>query len=230
MAEDARRADGPSRPYSTPRRTLPRLNSTEPYRHRSLPAPDSPTSRRSSGEVTFAVLYDDGPDYTIGHIDEAGSIRSGRPQSMISNAPSYRSRNSMDYSAHNNWPLTDATTRLSANHAAMGLSGVSEGGLSMSQETLALNDLRTSRDSKDPSMKSAMLQPLGTGPSRHSLAPTYCTCHEDHDTMSSMKKEDYVPLQDVDMEAQKPEAGASPPGPSGPLGPDKSRNPNLVWP
>ena len=164
----------------------------------SFPPPDSPQSGRSSSEITFAVLYDDGPDYTIGHFSDNGSIHSGRPSSMMSNAPSYRSRQSVDMHA-SNWPLSQDHQ---AANAALGLN-LSARDAMRSEETLALNTLQTTRDSKHD----AAPMRLSGVPSRLSAAPTYCTCHEDMErsNRTSMKKDhDYHSLRHSDIENQTP--------------------------
>src|SRR2546430_13165416 len=57
--------------------SLLRLNSSEPYRHRSLP-PESASSGdedRPDSEVTFAALNDDVPDYHFGPFSDRSEER-----------------------------------------------------------------------------------------------------------------------------------------------------------
>ena len=186
-----RRPDGPSRPTSQPAFTTQqaaRINSAEPYRHRSLPPGESPGgSNRPSSEQTFAVLYDDAGDYQMGHYDDKGSIKSGRPGSMQSVAPSYRSRGSVEYHAHN-WPLSQdhqhAQAALGMDLAAMNHSR----NPSTSEETLALTDMKNNYAKQD-------YERLNNA-SRN----TFCTCHDDHDRGSKAFGHDYASLHEVDME------------------------------
>ena len=182
------------RPFSQPALnsrfpSLRRLNSTEPYRHRSLPAEPSPGSDRASSEITFAVLYDDGPDYHVGQYDDQGSMRSqqNRPDSMASFAPSFRTRDSRIPSDGH---YLDRDQDFVANQRLL-----AEGYLNnndslydqsvpryptQSEETLAMNTLHNSypRDEKRP-LNQMMTPPLERPHSKHSHE-SWCTCEEDH--------------------------------------------------
>lgn len=213
MEEDAR-DNGGLRPFSTqtmPSRfpSLRRLTTAEPYRHRSLPADaPSPTSDRPSSEITFAVLYDDGPDYHLGHFDDAGSIRSGRPGSSQSYAPSFRTRDSRitsDDHEHQNLDFVAnqrllAEGYLNANDSQQQFDRYHGN----SQETLAMNPLRHLDGEKG---QNPFDNPPTTNP-----AETWCDCEEDHNAMRDVKDPSkFGNLGNIDLEAQH---GPTPPTPT----------------
>ena len=192
--EDDSRYNGMLRPFSQPALnsrfpSLRRLNSTEPYRHRSLPAEPSPGSDRASSEITFAVLYDDGPDYHVGHYDDEGPYRSqnNRPDSMASYAPSFRTRDSRipsdDHYLDRNQDFV-ANQRLLAEGYLNNNDSLYDQSVprypTQSEETLAMNTLHNSygRDEK-PRYSQMMSPPLDRQHSKHSHE-SWCTCDEDH--------------------------------------------------
>lgn len=192
--EDDSRSNGMLRPFSQPALnsrfpSLRRLNSTEPYRHRSLPAEPSPGSDRASSEITFAVLYDDGPDYHVGQYDDQGSMRSqhNRPDSMASYAPSFRTRDSRlvsdDHYLDRNQDFV-ANQRLLAEGYLNNNDSLYDQSVprypTQSEETLAMNTLHNSypRDEKRP-LTQMMSPPLERNHSKHSHE-SWCTCEEDH--------------------------------------------------
>jgi hypothetical protein len=168
--------------------SLRRLNSSEPYRHRSLPAEGtSPGSDRTSSEITFAVLYDDGPDYHLGHFSDDNSIHSGRPESGASYAPSFRTRDShitSDEHMLNTNPDFIANQRLlaegylNANDSTNYVDHPHQPRYpTHSEETLALNTLHNAEEGK----KNLTIN-TGMGEravSKHSHE-SWCTCEEDH--------------------------------------------------
>jgi hypothetical protein len=194
IMEDDSRNNGMLRPFSQPALnsrfpSLRRLNSTEPYRHRSLPAEPSPGSDRASSEITFAVLYDDGPDYHVGQYDDQGSMRSqqNRPDSMASFAPSFRTRDSRlvsdDHYLDRNQDFV-ANQRLLAEGYLNNNDSLYDQSVprypTQSEETLAMNTLHNSypRDEKRP-FNQMMAPPLDRNHSKHSHE-SWCTCEEDH--------------------------------------------------
>lgn len=209
--------------------SLRRINSTEPYRHRSLPAEPSPGSEGADSEVTFAVLYDDGPDYHVGHYDEAGSLRSGhqRDNSMGSFAPSFRSRDSRITSDEH---LIDTNSDHIANQRLLAESYTHGGSYrdssiphytSQSEDTLPLNLQQHTFPEK--SRHTTMMSDADRSKQPHE---TWCTCDEEHGHSKDVKNP-----ADFDVEAQpepqtptpflsdkKPGAG----GPGGPGGPQSN--------
>lgn len=164
--------------------SLRRINSTEPYKHRSLPPETSSGSDRASSEVTFAVLYDDGPDYHVGQYDEQGSLHSGhrRPDSQTSFAPSFRSRDSRLTSNEHDPDFVQhqrllAEGYLNANESSTDLAAprypTSNTG---SQETLAMNTLHNSYSNNEKRPLSIVPPSQQSNHSRES----WCTCDEDH--------------------------------------------------
>jgi hypothetical protein len=232
--------------------SLRRLNSAEPYRHRSLPAEASPEGERDSSEVTFAVLYDDGPDYHVGHFDDQGSMHSARNRdSAQSFAPSFRSRDSRivsdDHYLNRDQDFV-ANQRLLAegylnnnhnhsNHASQYDQSVPQYP-TRAEETMAMNTLHNSYAQDEKRPLSQQTTPPGTdrGPSRHSRE-SWCTCDEDHGHgPASLDRKDPskfdVEAQNVPsspsplLKKEKPEVG--PPGggpPGGPGGPNKPKGP-----
>ena len=194
MDQDDQSSNSMLRPLSQPALnsrfpSLRRLNSSEPYRHRSLPAEPSPGSDRAESETTFAVLYDDGPDYHVGHYNDRGSMQSQqhRPDSLASYAPSFRTRDSRLVSDEQ---YLDRNQDFVANQRLL-----AEGYLNnndslydqsvpryptQSEETLAMNTLHNSypRDEKRP-LSMMMSPPLNRPHSKHSHE-SWCTCEEDH--------------------------------------------------
>ncbi|KAJ9609128.1 hypothetical protein H2200_006899 [Cladophialophora chaetospira] len=222
--------------------SLRRLNSTEPYRHRSLPAEPSPGSDRASSEITFAVLYDDGPDYHVGHYDDQGSMRSHQQRDSIqSYAPSFRTRDSR---VLGNEQYLDRDQDFVANQRLL-----AEGYLNnneslyeqsvpryptQSDETLAMNTFRNSypRDEKRP-LSQRMTPPMHRTTSKHSHE-SWCTCEEDHG--HGHGHGDRKDPSKFDVEAQnepatpnpllaKEKPGGGPGGSGGPGGPKKPKNP-----
>ena len=204
MEEDAR--DGSSqnllRPLSTPNMasrfpSLRRIQSTEPYKHRSLPADQAAAtegSDRASSEITFAVLYDDGPDYHVGHYDREGSIHSNnRPDSATSFAPSFRTRDSRIPSDDHDFV---ANQRLLAEGYLnnQDTSYDQHRFNTRSEETLAMNTLH---NSYTPNEKRPLSIHTGPQQSQHSRE-SWCTCDEDHG--HSMQRPD----QKVDLEKGPP--------------------------
>lgn len=240
MEEDARR-DGSLRPYSQPLMpsrfpSLRRLNSSEPYRHRSLPAesPSLAEEERPDSEITFAVLYDDAPDYHIGHFSDEGSVRSPRRGSDASYAPSFRTRDSRAPSIHHYDSDHIANQRLLAEGYlnADDMSPHHSREASMSQETLAMNNLNyLGKNDSRMGLDRKALPPRS--PSRQS----WCTC-DDGDDHHHAFKQDKARLAEMDLEAQnammKPEGGLGPglAPPSGPPGRQPSKkgpkDPNVV--
>ena len=211
MEEDAVR-DGASqnllRPLSQPNASrfpsLRRVQGDEAYRHRSLPAEPSPNgSDRASSEVTFAVLYDDGTDYHVGHYDDEGSMHSGRdrPDSQASFAPSFRTRDSRIASEEleRNQDFV-ANQRLLAegylNSNDTAYHPPSARHPMQSEETLAMNTLRNSYNTNEKRPLSLMTP--GSQQTNHSRE-SWCTCDEDHGhNMPSDAKEP----SKFDLEAQ----------------------------
>ena len=209
MDDDARDGSGQNllRPLSQPNLasrfpSLRRINSTEPYKHRSLPAEPSPGSERASSEITFAVLYDEGPDYHVGHMDDRGSIHSGhqRPDSVASFAPSFHTRDSRNVSEEH---YHDRNQDFVQNQRLL-----AEGYLNAdtsydphstpryrtpSEETLAMNTLHNSYSNNE---KRGLNQE-----SSHSR-DSWCTCDEDHG--HSMPDQDRKDPSQFDVEAQNP--------------------------
>jgi len=192
MEDYGRESSGGLRPISTPSMasrfpSLRRLGSSEPYRHRSLPAEPSPgeSDGRASSEVTFAVLYDDGPDYHVGHMDDHGSMFSGhnRGDSGASYAPSFRTRDSRITSDEH---LVDRNPDFVANQRLL-----AEGYLNndtpydppnsryptQSEETLAMNHLHNTSPEKS---RLSTRTPMDRATSNHSY-DSFCTCDDDHD-------------------------------------------------
>jgi hypothetical protein len=214
--EAAARENGALRPFSTqtmPSRfpSLRRLTTAEPYRHRSLPADaPSPSSDRPSSEITFAVLYDDGPDYHLGHFDDGGSIRSGRPASSQSFAPSFRTRDSRitsDDHDHLQHPDFVANQRLlaegylNANDSQQQFDPYHGN----SQETLAMNNLRNLDAEKGQN-------PFMGTPNTDNPSETWCDCEEDRDSMRDVKDPSkFGNIGNIDLEAQH---GPVPPTPT----------------
>jgi hypothetical protein len=205
MEDDAKEGSGQGllRPLSQPNLasrfpSLRRIQSNEPYKHRSLPAENAAAegSDRASSEITFAVLYDDGPDYHVGHYDESGSLHSNhRPDSATSFAPSFRTRDShvpsddTDFVANqrllaegylNNQDTSYDTQRQRYN--------------THSEETLAMNTLH---NSYTPNEKRPLSVATGPQQSQHSRE-SWCTCDDDHG--HSMQSDS----QKVDLEKGPP--------------------------
>ena len=242
MEEDANNSNGGLRPISQPNLasrfpSLRRLNSSEPYRHRSLPA--EPQSGSDGGsETTFAVLYDDGPDYHVGHYDEEGSLgTSHRPESQTSFAPSFRTRDSRVFSDDHD---IDRNPDLLANQRLL-----AEGYMNnndpyrdhpspqfnmYSQETLTSNNYPNAY----PNEKATLAMPEPDRPLSSHSHQSWCTCDDDHghshghgfDSKSrnfdvEAQKEPSTPtpfLQDEKKGPPGPGAGAGPGG-KGPPGP-----------
>jgi hypothetical protein len=186
MEDDAREGSGQGllRPLSTPNLasrfpSLRRINSSEPYKHRSLPAEPATTegSDRASSEITFAVLYDDGPDYHVGHYDEQGSLHSNhnRPDSVTSFAPSFRTRDSRIPSDDNDFV---ANQRLLAegylNNQDTSYDPHRPRFNTQSEETLAMNTLHNSYTTNEKRASTS-----GPQQSQHSRE-SWCTCDDDH--------------------------------------------------
>lgn len=214
MEEDAR-DNGGLRPFSTqtmPSRfpSLRRLTSAEPYRHRSLPADaPSPGSDRPSSEITFAVLYDDGPDYHLGHFDDAGSIRSGRPTSSQSYAPSFRTRDSRitseDHEHHNQDFVVNqrllAEGYLNANDSQQQFDRYHGN----SQETLSMNNLRHLDLEKGQN-------PFET-PTTETGPDAWCDCEDEHDHGGLRDVKDpskFGNIANIDLDTQHGQPPASP--------------------
>ena len=210
--------------------SLLRLNGQEPYRHRSLPADAAgPADHdRPSSEITFAVLYDDGPDEPIGHFSDGGSEREGRPASRASSyAPSFRTRDSRAPSVHPYETEHGYNQRLLAGgflNAGEDLSPPHSRHASMSQETLAMNNL-SSLGKFDSPLALDRKPFVASSPSRQS----WCTCDDSHDHDHDLFR-DKARGAGPDVEAPrptKPEGGLGPgPGPQGAAAPP--RDPNLV--
>jgi hypothetical protein len=206
MDDDARDGSGQNllRPLSQPTTlasrfpSLRRINSTEPYRHRSLPAEPSPGSDRASSEITFAVLYDDGPDYHVGHMDDRGSMHSGhqRPDSAASYAPSFHTRDSEHFADRNPDFVSNqrllAEGYLNSNDSSYENSGPRYP--TQSEETLALNTLHNSYSNNEKRLSSQT--PIME--SNHSR-DSWCTCDEDHGHSMPVDRKDPGHL---DLEAQ----------------------------
>ncbi|KAJ9639591.1 uncharacterized protein PV06_03052 [Exophiala oligosperma] len=251
MDDDTRSNSGNTlRPLSQPAMnsrfpSLRRLNSTEPYRHRSLPAEPSPGSDRASSEITFAVLYDDGPDYHVGHYDEEGSMQTARNgrDSMNSYAPSFRTRDSRLVSDDN---YLDRNPDFVANQRLL-----AEGYLNsndsfydqsvpryptQSEETLAMNALHNGygRDEKRP-LSQQMTPPMDRAQSKHSHE-SWCTCDEDHGHGHGLGMSDRKDPSKFDLESQNAPPTPTPflpkekgpGGPGGPGGPPGGDNPYKV--
>ena len=213
--------------------SLRRLNSTEPYRHRSLPAADnhSPSgSDRASSEITFAVLYDEGPDYHVGHFSDEGSVRRG---SVSSFAPSFRTRDSRAPSEHD---LTHYDSDHIANQRLLAEGYLNADDMtpghsrnaSMSQETLAMNSLNRLGKAND----SHLHIDRRSSPGRPMSKQSWCTCDEGDDHEHIWDK-DKARLAAQDLEAaqpMKPEggrgAGIPTRGPS--KAAEKPKDPNVV--
>jgi len=221
MEDDSRRNSGQTlRPYSQPTMnsrfpSLRRLNSSEPYRHRSLPAEPSPGSDRASSEVTFAVLYDEGPDYHVGHFDDQGSIRSGhhRPDSAVSYAPSFReSRIPSDDHYIDRNPDFVANQRLLAegylNNNDSSYDQSAPHYPTQSEETLAMATLHNSYSS-DVKRPLSMMSPIADRAiSKHSHE-SWCTCDEDHGHAVGLMQDKKDPSK-FDIEAQNGPATPTP--------------------
>ncbi|EXJ85548.1 hypothetical protein A1O1_05912 [Capronia coronata CBS 617.96] len=211
MEDDTRSNSGQTlRPFSQPTTnsrfpSLRRLNSTEPYRHRSLPAEPSPGSDRASSEITFAVLYDDGRDYHVGHYDDQGSMQTAqnRHDSMASYAPSFQTRDSHlvnDDSYLDRHPDFVANQRLLAE-GYLNNDSVYDQSVprypTQSEETLAMNAMQNPyRDEKRP-FSQTMIAPMDRAHSKHSHE-SWCTCDEDHGHGMADKKDP----SKIDIEAQ----------------------------
>ena len=233
--------------------SLRRLNSTEPYRHRSLPAEPSPGPDRASSEITFAVLYDDGPDYHVGHYSDRGSMQSHQQRdSMQSYAPSFRTRDSRivsdDHFLNRDQDFV-ANQRLLAEGYLNNNDSLYDQSVprypTQSEETLAMNTLHNSypRDEKRP-LSQQMTPPTDRAKSNHSHE-SWCTCEEDHGHghghgHSHGPPTDRKDPAKFDLEAQngpatptpllakeKPSGGPGGPGggPGGPGGPKKPKDP-----
>lgn len=242
MEEDASSNNGGLRPISQPNLagrfpSLRRLNSSEPYRHRSLPAEPSSGSDGGS-ETTFAVLYDDGPDYHVGHYDEGNSLGRGqRPDSSTSFAPSFRTRDSRVFSDDHDIdrnPDLLANQRLLAegymNNNDPYLDHPSPAYNQFSQETL------TSTPYNNYSNEKTGMSHYDRPTSSHSHQ-SWCTCDDDHghgierrpfDTDIEGQREPSTPTPFLTTEEKKgadagPSADKKPPagpgkGPGGPPG------------
>lgn len=213
--------NGGLRPDSSPNLasrfpSLRRLNSTEPYRHCSLP----PSSDEES-ETTFAVLYDDGPDYHVGRYDESGSMGTGQRNSQTSFAPSFRTRDSRVFSDEHETPDLLANQRLLAegymnnNNNDPYQDHPSPAYHLYSQETLATSSNRFSNEKGTP-------RPM----SSHSHQ-SWCTCDVDghaHEAVSrdrdlEAQREPSTPTPFLqESKDEKKTSDAKPPGPPGPPG------------
>lgn len=248
MEEDASSNNGGLRPISQPNLasrfpSLRRLNSSEPYRHRSLPAEPSSGSDGGS-ETTFAVLYDDGPDYHVGHYDEAGSMGTGqRPESSTSFAPSFRTRDSRVFSDDHD---IDRNPDLLANQRLLAegyMNNTNDPYLdnpspaynqTFSQETLTSTNYNNTYGNEKSGM-SLYDRPV----SSHSRQ-SWCTCDEDHghghgskpfETDVEGQREPSTPTPFLSGEEKKAAAaanagqnagpGGDKKGPGGPGGPGK---------
>lgn len=241
MEEDANN-NGGLRPISQPNLasrfpSLRRLNSSEPYRHRSLPAEPSSGSDGGS-ETTFAVLYDDGPDYHVGHYDEAGSMGTNtRPDSQTSFAPSFRTRDSRVFSDDHD---IDRNPDLLANQRLLAegymnnthdpyMDNPSPAYNMYSQETLTTQNTYANAY---PNEKVGLHMPAERPVSAHSHQ-SWCTCDDDHGHGGGPKGPSYdveaqkepstpTPLMSEEKEKKGPPGGgpgAGGPGPKGPGGP-----------
>jgi len=230
MEEDANN-NGGLRPISSPNMasrfpSLRRLNSSEPYRHRSLPADPSPGSDGGS-DSTFAVLYDDGPDYHVGHYDESRSAAGGqRPDSQTSFAPSFRTRDSRIFSDEHEigrHPDLLANQRLLAegymNHDAYTDQPMTPQFQpqfdTYSQETLSNNPYHN----RYPSEKLALQMPEPERPISSHSHQSWCTCDDEHGHIHEPRRPDF------DVEAQKEPATPTPF-----LQDEKKQNPNAIAP
>lgn len=212
MEEDARDGSGQNllRPLSTPNLasrfpSLRRINSTEPYKHRSLPADQANVtdgSDRASSEITFAVLYDDGPDYHVGHYDQEGSIHSNnRPDSATSFAPSFRTRDSRIPSDDHDFV---ANQRLLAegylNNQDTAYDPHNRRFNTQSEETLAMNTLH---NSYTPNERRPLSIHTGPQQSQHSRE-SWCTCDEDHGHNMQPQQQQRSDPQKIDLEKGPP--------------------------
>lgn len=227
------------RPTSTPGMasrfpSLRRLNSSEPYRHRSLP-PEVSSGSDEGSETTFAVLYDDGPDYHVGHYDETGSIRTGqRPDSQTSFAPSFRTRDSRIFSDEHEIdrnPDILQNQRLLAEGYMNNADPYMDQPMTpqfngfMSQETLQAPH-------SYPSEKLAIQMAESDRPLSSHSHQSWCTCDDDHGHAMETKgpnydvealKEPSTPTPFLTEEKKVPPTG--PPGAGGPPGPPGGRGP-----
>ena len=209
--------------------SLRRLKSTEPYQHQSLSASQSD----EEAETTFAVSYDDGPEYHVGHY-ESGSTDTSQRHSQTSFVPSFRTRDSRVFSDEHEASDLLANQRLLAegymnNDSNDPYSDHPTPAYHLySQETLATNNYSNDcSNEKGAQSMNGSQRPM----SSHSHQ-SWCTCDDDHGHVRSERKN-----QDVDIEAQKepstptaipflqesrdekkgPPAGGKP-GPAGPPG------------
>ncbi|RMZ89348.1 hypothetical protein DV736_g3436, partial [Chaetothyriales sp. CBS 134916] len=185
--------------------SLRRINSSEAYRHRSMPpesAQNAPGSNRNSSEVTFAVLYDDGPDYHVGQYDERGSMHSQRHRhdSEASFAPSFHTRDSRIISddhfleRHPDYVANQrllAEGYLSANDPSSDLSA-NRYRPSQSEDLSALQHAYINNEKRTVSLMSP------TGQTNHSHE-SWCTCDEDHGHSMPVDTKDPTKF---DLEAQ----------------------------
>lgn len=215
--EDSSEPSTTSRPFSLPPvasrfPSLRRNEGREAYRHRSLPPQTaSPSASGESQEATFAVLYDDGPDYHVGYCDESGSLRSGhnRDLSESSLSPTFNTSGSRSNSGQQpRQPNFVTNQRLLAEgflNSKESLEMVPK--YPVSQETLNMQNLTNSYSAE----KSRQFNPamwndehgrrIGHGPNE-----SWCSCDEDHD--SPKQEED---ITKVDLEAQRQAVAPSPP-------------------
>ena len=236
MEEDANSNNGGLRPISQPNLasrfpSLRRLNSSEPYRHRSLPA--EPQSGSDGGsETTFAVLYDDGPDYHVGHYDEGSTFGSGqRPDSQTSFAPSFHTRDSRVFSDDHD---VDRNPDLLANQRLL-----AEGYMNnsdpyrdhpspvfniSSQETLTSTNYYNNYANE----KSSLAMREADRPLSSHSHQSWCTCDDDHghgiatntfERDIEGQREPSTPTPFLTPEEKKASAEASTSGPKGPGGP-----------
>ena len=219
------------RPLSTPAMasrfpSLRRLNSAEPFRHRSLPADStSPGSNRNSSEITFAVLYDDGPNYHIGHYDDEGSIHSGRPGSAASYEPSFRTRDSRVFSDEH---AIDANPDFVQNERLL-----TERYLNNNNETHPESQTRYPLNSDDTLMNDFHGQ--RTGRASHLTIHTGDRSGSKHSHESWCTCEDDQPPQEIERDIKEParfqrdvEAQNGPPTPTPFLKDPKAKDAHLV--
>ncbi|RMZ82126.1 hypothetical protein DV737_g2239, partial [Chaetothyriales sp. CBS 132003] len=187
--------------------------SSEAYRHRSVPpeaAANPVGSNRNSSEITFAVLYDDGPDYHVGQYDERGSMQSPRHRhdSEASFAPSFHTRDSRILSDDHfleRHPDYVANQRLLA-----------EGYLNANDPSFDVSTARYPPQAEDMSVlqhaypaneKRAFPLVSPTAPTSHSHE-SWCTCDEDHGHSMPVDTKEGAKF---DLEAQNPAAKSGTP-------------------
>lgn len=201
--EEENKGSDTLRPYSSLTGRFPSLRrtaSTEPYRHTPVATAQSPTSEGGNSDVTFAVLYDDGPDYHMGYCDDVGSLRSGhrRDTSIGSLAPSFRTRDSRivsdDQDRH---PDFIANQRLLAEgflNSKESLDMVPKYP-SQSTETLPMNNMSNGYPSEKQGFTAHSPHTERTG---HSSHESWCTCDDEILQPSQSTKD----ITKIDLEAQ----------------------------